>query len=66
MKEIRYIKNQLIKRLQNIRYEEGDLSDIGNEIGIILGDYMDESDGFKFDDFISGLKHGISLTQGTH
>jgi hypothetical protein len=42
----------------------GDLSDIGNEIGIIIGEYLDEKN--TVEDFISGLRHGISLVDGTH
>jgi hypothetical protein len=55
------------KRLSILPYDSGDISDIGNEIGIILGKYIDEQDhGWDKDGFISGLKHGISLTDGTH
>lgn len=44
-----------------------DLSDLGNEIGIIVGKYLsDDKMGFKKEDFISGIKHGISLIDGTH
>lgn len=55
------------KRLSILPYESGDISDIGNEIGIILGKYIDEHDhGWDKDAFIAGLNHGISLTDGTH
>jgi len=40
------------------------LSDVGNEIGIVLGRYIDKEQDFK--DFIQGLRHGISLTNGEH
>jgi hypothetical protein len=43
---------------------EGGIDDIGNEIGIVVAKYFN-----GFDDsfaFISGIKHGISLTDGTH
>lgn len=44
-----------------------DLGDIGNEIGIIIARYFDENEmGFNEESFISGLNHGISLTDGTH
>lgn len=46
---------------------DGDLSDIGNEIGIIVGKYINEKkSGYEKDTFMNGLKHGISLTDGTH
>lgn len=48
----------------------GDLSDIGNSIGIAIGKSIIENEGkFGFDDasdFISGVKHGVSLVDGTH
>jgi hypothetical protein len=46
---------------------EADLSDVGNEIGIVIARYFDENDiGFDKDSFLAGLNHGISLTDGTH
>jgi hypothetical protein len=40
------------------------MSDIGNEIGVVLGEFIQSEEDFK--DFIHGLRHGISLTNGTH
>ena len=40
--------------------DSGDLSDLGNEIGIVIGNEK------NINEFISGLKHGISLSNGTH
>jgi hypothetical protein len=57
------IKEKIKARLDNVKYD-GDLSDIGNEIGIVLGMYLTTDD--EFNDFIHGLKHGVSLTNGTH
>lgn len=63
------IIGQIIKDLESIHYK-GDLSDIGNEIGVSVGRIISntkiEEIGFGSDDFISGFKHGISLTDGTH
>jgi hypothetical protein len=43
------------------------MSDIGNEIGIVIAKYFNKNKlGFELEDFIAGLKHGISLTDGTH
>ena len=62
-------KKAIIKQLENIQWQEGDIGDIGNEIGIAIaeiikndGDNLDE----KIQEFISGLRHGVSLVDGTH
>ncbi|MCK9575699.1 MAG: hypothetical protein WC979_02390 [Candidatus Pacearchaeota archaeon] len=54
------IKNQL----ESIQYTNGDLSDIGNEIGISIAKHLTEDN--NVNDFIHGVKHGISLIDGTH
>ena len=63
MENFNELKKKIIEQLDNARYE-GDLSDVGNEIGIVIAEYFDEEN--TVDDFIHGLKHGISLTDGTH
>ena len=55
---------EIEEQLNKIVYESGDLSDIGNEIGIVIAKHFDEEN--TVEDFINGLKHGISLTDGTH
>ncbi len=55
----------LIKRSEGIDYQ-GDLSDLGNEIGIEIGRLIENMNTEQINDFIHGLKHGISLTNGTH
>lgn len=45
---------------------KGDISDLGNEIGIVLGKYISDKIGYELESFISGIKHGVSLTKGTH
>ena len=57
---------QIIDEIRTRNYLEGDLSDLGNEIGIIVGKYICDDLGFDKDDFISGIRHGISLSDGTH
>ena len=52
---------EIIDRLEDYRYK-GDISDIGNEIGIVIGKYSE----YDIKNFISGLNHGISLSNGTH
>jgi hypothetical protein len=56
------IIEEIISQLQDIHYD-GDISDIGNEIGIAIGKYITED---ELKDFIMGLKHGVSLSNGTH
>jgi len=63
MENFNELKKKIIEQLDNARYE-GDLSDVGNEIGIVIAEYFDEEN--TVEDFIHGLKHGISLTDGTH
>ena len=59
--------HELSKQLSNIPYDNADMSDVGNEIGIIIAKYFnDEGTGWEVDSFITGLIHGISLTDGTH
>jgi hypothetical protein len=55
------IKQEIIKQLLECPYQ-GDISDIGNEIGIIIGKLSKED----VRDFKIGLGHGISLSDGTH
>lgn len=58
---------EISERLSNVPYDNGDISDIGNEIGIIIAKYFtDEEFGWDKDSFIHGINHGISLTDGTH
>ena len=58
------IIEKMNKNFSEIKYSNGDISDIGNEIGIAIGEHLSESD--DLNSFISGLKHGISLKNGTH
>jgi hypothetical protein len=64
MDDFKHILNRIKTQLENINYPNGDISDVGNEIGIALGQYLSTEE--KLNDFITGLKHGISLTNGTH
>jgi predicted hydrocarbon binding protein len=49
----------------DVKYN-GDISDLGNEVGYCLGHIIKDMTEEQIRDFISGLKHGISLTNGTH
>ena len=66
MKDLKQINTEIIERLSDVNYK-GDLSDIGNEIGLSIGNFVsDDEPGFDLQDFISGLEHGISIVKGTH
>ena len=59
-----HILNRIKTQLEKVNYDNGDISDVGNEIGIAIGQYLSTEE--ELNDFITGLKHGISLTNGTH
>jgi len=46
--------------------ESTDISDFGNEIGIIVGKVFPQMTEEEINDFIIGFTHGVSLTNGTH
>ena len=64
MDNFTHILTQIKQHLEKVTYDNGDLSDVGNEIGIVLGRYIDKEQDLK--DFIQGLRHGISLTNEEH
>ena len=55
----------LKERQKEINYI-GDISDMGNEIGISVGKLYPEMNQQEIEDLIHGIRHGISLTNGTH
>ena len=52
--------------LMIVKYNNGDISDIGNEIGIAIGKSIENIKDHEISEFIFGIKHGISLTNNTH
>jgi len=56
----------LSQNLPSVLYDNGDLSDIGNEIGFQLGSILPNMTDEEIRDFMTGFKHGVSLTNGTH
>jgi len=67
MKKFEIITLEIIKQLDNMDVSyEADLSDIGNEIGLVIGKYISKDLGYDKDAFTNGVKHGISLIEGTH
>jgi len=65
MKPMGEIKKELIDFI-NENTIDSDLTDLGNTIGIIIGKYTSDKMGFSKDSFIHGIKHGISISDGTH
>jgi len=64
MDNFTHILNRIKTQLDNFNYEHGDVSDVGNEIGIVLGEFTTTES--ELQDFITGIRHGMSLTNGTH
>ena len=65
MTDMKQINDDIIEVLSKVKYN-GDLADVGNEIGFAIGKYISDEMGYDLEDFIAGLKHGISLVDGTH
>ena len=63
--KLNYIANALKESVNRMEYT-GDISDLGNEIGITVGRAYENMTEENINDFISGFRHGISLTNGTH
>jgi len=57
------ILKEIAITFDTLPYDRGDLSDIGNEIGIVIGKYINSDVGFDIDSFISGVHHGIDLAK---
>ena len=70
MTKFEQIKKDIMLQLAKVKYRSGDLTDIGNEIGVAICKYtMEENaknNALDTESFICGLKHGISLIDGTH
>lgn len=52
--------------LEVVPYNNGDLSDLGNEVGLALGKMLEKMSGEEMRTFVMGFNHGVSLTNGTH
>jgi hypothetical protein len=63
--KLNYIANSLKESVNRMKYV-GDLSDLGNEIGITVGYAYKNMTEEEISDLISGIRHGVSLTNGTH
>lgn len=60
-KKVLYEVSERISKVENMVI---DISDVGNEIGIAIGKYINNQD--DKNDFVDGIYHGISLIDGTH
>jgi hypothetical protein len=60
-----YIANSIKETVNRMGYI-GDISDLGNEIGVTVGHTYKDMTEEEIGDFISGFRHGVSLTNGTH
>jgi hypothetical protein len=60
-----YIANSLKETVNRMNYT-GDISDLGNEIGVVVGLAFKDMTDEDITDFIQGFRHGVSLTNGTH
>ena len=67
-REIKFkeIFEQMCQTFNEVKYTNGDISDVGNEIGYALGKVLVDLTEDEIHSLIHGLKHGISLTNGTH
>jgi len=66
MNNFQHILTQIREHLDKVSYDNGDISDIGNEIGFTIGSILENMTQEEINDFIHGFKHGVSLTNGTH
>ena len=64
-KVLESLTESLKERQKDVNYI-GDLADMGNEIGVLVGNLYPNMNPVEIEDFIQGLRHGISLTNGTH
>lgn len=64
--DFKKIMTDISLKLPAIPYDNGDISDIGNEIGFTIGSILENMTQEEINDFIHGFKHGVSLTNGTH
>jgi hypothetical protein len=64
--KFREVFEEMCQTFNEIEYMNGDISDVGNEIGYALGKVLTDLQEDEIKTFIVGLRHGISLTNGTH
>ena len=57
---------KISNHLKKLKNYNGDISDIGNEVGYAIGSILENMTEDEINSFITGFKHGVSLTNGTH
>ena len=62
---LKTISSILLRKADEVTYF-GDLSDLGNELGLVIGEIYPELDENEISEFIIGFQHGVSLTNRTH
>jgi hypothetical protein len=66
-KKSNYVIESLFDHFEKNNTKIVDMADVGNEIGIAIGKFINNKDnGFDLDSLISGIRHGVSLIDGTH
>ena len=63
---LKKIADRLTVASSDIKYKSKDLCDSGNELGIVVGNIIKMMNEEQVEEFFSGIRHGISLTNGTH
>jgi hypothetical protein len=63
--DLNYIANSLKESVDRMEHT-GDISDLGNEIGLRIGSRYENMTQTDINELILGIQHGISLTNGTH
>ncbi len=58
------ILKELEERRENLKYI-GDISDLGNEFGLVIGKQYPKMTEIEINELMMGLRHGISLTMET-
>ena len=46
MDNFQHILKQIREHMEKVSYDNGDLSDVGNEIGIVLGNFIETEQDF--------------------
>lgn len=60
------VLKKISEHLLSVKYHNGDISDVGNEVGYALGSYLNDMTSEEITTFFMGFRHGVSLTNNTH
>ena len=64
--EFKETATKISNHLKKLKNYNGDISDIGNEVGYAIGSILENMTDSEINSFITGFIHGVSLTNGTH